>query len=209
MVSTPRRCNAMSTSLPSSPAPSSITRVAVGDRGVPRLGSLGAAMRGGRAEMNHPLPASGAPFEGATPATRRSRICDVMLGGAWFARRGWRLEAMETEAKAGMLPLAASRSSRQGRQVQRMGLAQPDRAISVVAQFVVGVWMDEDVQGSVVQCEPAHHMRKAISGECQLVAPHRVGPHRLLVKASHLYPAGQLDLDGLAQGPGCLPAGCV
>src|ERR1019366_7120215 len=36
MVSTPRRCNAISTSLPSSPLPSSITRVAAGLRGVPR-----------------------------------------------------------------------------------------------------------------------------------------------------------------------------
>ena len=38
MTSTPRRCRAMTTSLPSSPEPSSITRVARGDRGVPRTG---------------------------------------------------------------------------------------------------------------------------------------------------------------------------
>src|SRR5581483_5222043 len=35
MVSTPRRCSAMMTSLPSSPLPSSMTRVADGDSGVP------------------------------------------------------------------------------------------------------------------------------------------------------------------------------
>src|SRR5574343_336244 len=35
MTSTPRRCRAMSTSLPSSPAPSSMTRVADGESGVP------------------------------------------------------------------------------------------------------------------------------------------------------------------------------
>src|SRR5206468_9641655 len=35
MVSTPRRCSAISTSLPSSPEPSSMTLVALGDKGVP------------------------------------------------------------------------------------------------------------------------------------------------------------------------------
>src|SRR3954470_294695 len=35
MTSTPSRCKAMITSLPSSPLPSSMTRVADGDRGVP------------------------------------------------------------------------------------------------------------------------------------------------------------------------------
>src|SRR5690606_4692598 len=37
MVSTPRRCKAISTSLPSSPEPSNMTRVAEGERGVPRV----------------------------------------------------------------------------------------------------------------------------------------------------------------------------
>src|SRR5574340_1197013 len=36
MTSTPSRCRAMMTSLPSSPAPSSMTRVAEGESGVPR-----------------------------------------------------------------------------------------------------------------------------------------------------------------------------
>src|SRR5512139_2544684 len=36
MTSAPRRCKAMMTSLPSSPAPSSMTRVAEGESGVPR-----------------------------------------------------------------------------------------------------------------------------------------------------------------------------
>ena len=92
---------------------------------------------------------------------------------------------------------------------QTMRLAQPKRAVSMVAQLLTGVRMHQHVKCAVVQREPANHVRKLGSSESQLVAPHRVRAHGLLVNTTQLDPTGQLDLDDPAQRPGRLAAGCL
>src|SRR5262249_56087411 len=69
--------------------------------------------------------------------------------------------------------------------------------------------MNEYIERAVVQCEPADDLRKVRGWKRNLIAPHRMRPDRLLVKAPHLDGAGELGDDHLAQRPSRVAAARV
>lgn len=89
--------------------------------------------------------------------------------------------------------------SLQCRQIERVTAAEPKRRVSVIAQFVVGVRMNEDVERAVVQRQPAHDVGELRRRERQLIAPARVRADVAFVKASHLDPRAEPLDDALAQ----------
>ena len=58
----------------------------------------------------------------------------------------------------------------------------------MVAQFVAGIPMHGHMERTVVEREPADHVRELARPERQLVAAHRMRPDRRLVKAPEFEP---------------------
>ena len=69
--------------------------------------------------------------------------------------------------------------------------AKPDRAIPMVAQFVVGIGMREYIERPMIEREPTHHVGELSGRKRDLETPSRVWANRSLVKAA--------DLDGTAK----------
>jgi hypothetical protein len=109
-----------------------------------------------------------------------------------------------TPAGAAVCPLVG-----QPGQIQRIRTPDPGRAVAMVAQFVAGVRMQEDVERAVIQHEPRHDGVEVLAPERELVRPDRMRADRLLVEAAELQPRAELLVDDLAEGPGGIAMGGV
>src|SRR5207248_8712886 len=92
-------------------------------------------------------------------------------------------------------------SASDGPQVQLMASTDPDRAVSMVAQFIVRIGMQEHIECAVVERQPSHDFRKLRRRKRNLIAPSRMGSDRSFVKAAHLHEAAKLRRHHVAKLP--------
>src|SRR5438046_1786463 len=57
----------------------------------------------------------------------------------------------------------------------------------MVAELIVGVGMNEYVERTAIQREPAHHLGKMVRRKGDLITPLRMWAYRPLMKATHLH----------------------
>src|SRR6266513_6151546 len=100
--------------------------------------------------------------------------------------------------------LAADRT-----QVQLMASTEPNCAVPMVAQLIVGIGMHEHVERSVIERKPTHDVGKLYRRKRDLVAPSWMGSDLSLVKAAHLHPIAELRGHHFAKFPGGIATGRI
>ena len=85
-----------------------------------------------------------------------------------------------------------------GTQIEDVIVPKPERAVTMIAQLIAGVRMDEHIERAVIECEPTDNRREFRGNESNLVAPHRMRPNRAFVKATQFDPLAELPGDDLA-----------
>ncbi len=86
-----------------------------------------------------------------------------------------------------------------GPQIEFVPVTQPDRAVPMVAQFVIRIGMGEYVECSVVQREPAHDIGELRRRERDLEAPLRMRANLALMESAHLNSFAELRGDDFAE----------
>src|ERR1700730_11184671 len=79
----------------------------------------------------------------------------------------------------------------------------------MVAQFIIGIRMHEDVERSVIEGKPTYNIGKLYRLKRDLVAPSWMGSDLSLVKATHLNPSAKLRGHHVAKFPGGIAAGRI
>jgi hypothetical protein len=79
----------------------------------------------------------------------------------------------------------------------------------MVAQFIVGIGMNEHVERSVIQRKPTYDIGKFRRRERNLIAPSWMGSDLSLVKAAHLNPVAELQGHHIAKLSGGVAAGGI
>jgi hypothetical protein len=72
-----------------------------------------------------------------------------------------------------------------------MASTEPQCAVTMVAQFVVGVGMHEHIERAVVEGKPTDDVGELRRRKRDLVTPSRMGTDRALMKVAYLYGTAQ------------------
>ena len=94
-------------------------------------------------------------------------------------------------------------------QVELVAAADPECRVPMIAQLIAGVRMQEHVQRTMIEREPAQHGWELSMRERDLVAPTRMWTDRFLVKSPERDPIAQVCRHGFPEVPRCVTALCV
>lgn len=79
----------------------------------------------------------------------------------------------------------------------------------MVAKGIVGVGMHEQIERTVIECQPSHEFRKVRRLKGNLIAPLWVRANKALMKAAHVHDVSKARKHLFAKGKGGISAGRI